>query len=174
MSVHSSRMKTILLMRHAKAEPGVPGQRDFDRSLAARGIEDASRMGRALAKLGAVPDAIVASPAARAKETAEASARAMKFDGTIHLARALYDASGEAWLAALRAIPPAAGSVLVVAHSPGIAEAAALLCGASPGAFDIPTGGMLAFDDAVERWRDLGEGGASLRWFLRPKLVEQL
>jgi phosphohistidine phosphatase len=167
-------MKTILLMRHAKAEAGVPGQRDFDRPLAARGNEDASRMGRALAKLGAIPDAIVASPAARAKETAEAAARAMKFGGTIHLERALYNAPGDVWLAALRALPAAAGSALVVAHSPGIAEAAALLCGSSPGAFDIPTGGVLAFDDAVDRWRDLGEGGASLRWFLRPKMVEQL
>ena len=167
-------MKTILLMRHAKAEAGVPGQRDFDRPLAARGNEDALRMGRAFAKLGAVPDAIVASPAARAKETAEAAARAMKFAGTIHLERALYNASGDAWLAALRALPASAESALVVAHSPGIAEAAALLCGASPGAFAIPTGGVLAFDDAVDRWRDLGEGGASLRWFLRPKMVEQL
>ena len=59
-------------MRHAKAESGVPGQRDFDRSLSARGRDDAARMGRLLAKLRSVPDAIVASPAARAKETAEA------------------------------------------------------------------------------------------------------
>ena len=167
-------MKTILLMRHAKAEAGVPGQRDFDRPLAARGNEDALRMGRVLAKLGVVPDAIVASPAARAKETAEAAARAMKFGGRIHLERALYNASGDVWLAALRALPPVAGSALVVAHSPGIAEVAALLSGASPGAFDIPTGGLLAFDDAVDRWRDLGSRGSSLRWFLRPKLVEQL
>lgn len=131
-------------------------------------------MGRALTKLGAVPDAIVASPAARAKETAEAAARAMKFGGTIHLVRALYNAQGDVWLAALRALPAAAGAALVVAHSPGIAEAAALLCGASPGAFDVPTGGVIAFDGAIKRWRDLSEGGASLRWFLRPKLVEQL
>ena len=167
-------MKTILLMRHAKAETLVRGQRDFDRPLAARGNEDAERMGRALAKLGAVPDAIVASPAARAKETAEAAARAMGFGGTIHLERALYNAPGDVWLSALRVVPAAAGSALVVAHSPGIAEAAALLCRASRGAFDIPTGGLLAFDDEIERWRDLGSGGAALRWFLRPRLVEHL
>ena len=131
-------------------------------------------MGRALAKLGDVPDAIVSSPAARAKETAEAAARAMKFAGTIQFEHALYDAPGEAWLAALRALPAAVNSALVVAHSPGIAEAAALLSGASPGAFDVPTGVVIAFDGTVKRWRDLGEGGASLRWFLRPKLVEQL
>ena len=86
------RMKTILLMRHAKAEPGVPGQKDFDRPLAERGNEDALRMGRALAKTGEVPDAIVSSPAARAKQTAEGAARTMKFGGAMLLDRGLYDA----------------------------------------------------------------------------------
>lgn len=131
-------------------------------------------MGRALAKLHAVPDAIVASPALRAKETAEAAAKAMKFGGKIQLDRALYDSSGDAWLAALQALPGSCGAALVVAHSPGIGEAVALLCGGSPGAFDIPTAGLLACDAAVDRWRDLGESTASLRWFLRPKLVEHL
>jgi phosphohistidine phosphatase len=164
-------MKTILLMRHAKAEPGVPGQADFSRVLAARGTEDASRMGRAIAKAGAVPDLIVSSPAARAKETAEAAARAMKFARALRFERALYDASGEAWIAALKALPSTADSVLMVAHSPGIDEAAALLCGASPGSFDVPTGAVIALQDAAARWGDIEEGGASLRWFLRPKLV---
>jgi phosphohistidine phosphatase SixA len=98
----------------------------------------------------------------------------MKFGGTIQLERALYDALGTAWLAAIRVLPASCDSALIVAHSPGIEEAAALLCGASPGAFDIPTAGLLAFDDEVDHWRDVGGGGAALRWFLRPKLVERL
>jgi phosphohistidine phosphatase len=167
-------MKTILLMRHAKAVVGVPGQADFDRELAPRGNDDAVRMGRAIAKMGGVPDAIVSSPAARAKGTAEGAARAMKFGGSIRFERSLYDAPGEAWVAVLRALPAAVDSVLVVAHSPGIAEAAALLAGAAPATFDVPTGGLIALYDAIERWRDLEEGGASVRWFLRPKVVGQL
>jgi phosphohistidine phosphatase len=156
-------MKTILLMRHAKAEPGVPGQVDFDRVLAARGNEDALRMGRAIAKVGAVPDAVVSSPAARAKQTAQGAVRGMKFSGAIGFERSLYDAPGE--------LPESASSVLMVAHSPGIEEAAALLCGAADGAFDVPTGAVIALNADVERWRDIEDGGASVRWFLRPKLV---
>jgi phosphohistidine phosphatase len=167
-------MKTILLMRHAKAEPAVPGQSDFDRPLAERGIDDARRMGRALAKLGAVPDAVIASPAARAKRTAEVAAEAMGFAGTIRLEKELYDAFGDAWLAAMRKLPAATESVLVVAHSPGIAEAAAQLCGAPARAFDVPTAGLIGVTHDVGRWRDLGEGEGSLRWFLRPKMVEKL
>jgi len=71
----------------------------------------------------------------------------------------------------LRGLPATVATVLVVAHSPGVEEAAALLCGAAPGAFDVPTGAVIALNDAVERWRDLEAGKASVRWFLRPKLV---
>ena len=167
-------MKTILLLRHAKAEPGAPGQRDFDRELAPRGRGDAQAMGRAIAKAGTLPDAIVSSPAARAKQTAEGAARAMKSEVGIRWEPSLYDASGEAWIAALRALPAKASCALVVAHEPGISEAAALLCEAEAGSFEVPTAGLLAFETPVERWRDLGPGDAMLVWFLRPKLVGRL
>lgn len=167
-------MKTILLMRHAKAEPAVPGRSDFDRPLAERGSDDARRVGRAIGKLGLVPDAIVASPALRAKQTAEVAAAAMGFGGNLRWDRELYDAFGEVWLVAIRALPAAAGSVLVVAHSPGIAEAAALLTGAPARALDVPTAGLIGLTQDVPRWKDLTEGAASLRWFLRPKLLEKL
>ena len=98
----------------------------------------------------------------------------MTFGGAMRLDDALYDAGGEAWIAALTALPASVDSALVVAHSPGVEEAAALLAGAEPGAFDVPTGAVIAFAAAIERWRDLEPGAASLRWFLRPKLVERL
>lgn len=174
MSVHLLDMKTIFLMRHAKAEAGAPGQRDFNRKLSGRGRDDAARMGRALAKLGAIPDVIVASSAARALETAEGAAKAMGFGGTIRTERALYDAAGDVWIDVVQKLPASAASALIVAHSPGVADAAALLSGAPADAFDVATGAVLAFDHEAERWRDVGPGGAALRWFLRPKMVERL
>ncbi len=166
-------MKTILLMRHAKAEHG-GDKRDFDRSLTSRGKDDAVRMGRAIAKLASVPDVIVSSPAARARETAEGAAKGMSFAGAVDFERTLYDAPGEAWLEILKRLPGSADAALVIAHSPGIAEAAALLCGTSPGTFDVPTAGLISLVDDADKWRDLAAGSAVLRWFLRPKLVEHL
>lgn len=168
------RVKTILLLRHAKAEALVPGQNDFDRPLASRGRDDAQLMGRVVAKLGCVPDAIVSSPAARAKQTAEAAARAMKFGGAIAMEPSLYDASGETWLEAIGALPAGVSCALIVGHEPGISEAAGLLCGGDSGSIDVPTAGLLAFEAGVDRWRDLAEGEASLRWHLRPKVVAAL
>ena len=131
-------------------------------------------MGRVIAKLGLVPDAIVASPARRAKQTAEAAAEAMGFEGDIRWERELYDAFGETWITAIRALPAAAESVLIVAHSPGVAEAAALLTGAPARALEVPTAGLIGLAQDVARWKELEDGGAFLRWFLRPKLVEKL
>ena len=99
----------------------------------------------------------------------------MEFDGTIRWEPALYDAPGEAWLAAMRALPAAADSALVVAHSPGIAEAAALLTGAPAARVRRADRRTHRLTQAPSRaGSDLDEGGASLRWFLRPKLVEKL
>ena len=69
-------MKSVLILRHAKSEWGNPGQADFDRPLAKRGLEDAPRMGQVLARFNYVPDRILSSPAQRARQTAELVAQA--------------------------------------------------------------------------------------------------
>jgi phosphohistidine phosphatase len=168
-------VKTILLMRHAKSDWGDPGLDDFDRPLAKRGIEDAPRMGRAVARLGVVPDHVVSSPARRARETAERFAEAAGFRGTIHDDANLYPGPGEAWIRALRGLSDDVSIALVVAHSPGCEEAAALLLGAgSSNAVRFPTGAILCAEADVERWSRLKPGNVTLRWFLAPRLVKAL
>jgi phosphohistidine phosphatase len=174
MSVHSQPVKTILLMRHAKADLLRPGQKDFDRPLSERGLHDAARMGKVLRSMKSAPDVIVASPARRAKETAEAVAKALGHEGAIQFEKALYAASGEAWIEALRALAARSAVALVVAHSPGVEDAVALLVGAPSTFLDCPTAGIVAFEAPVATWKRVGHGKAMLRWFLRPKQVESI
>jgi len=98
----------------------------------------------------------------------------MGFSGEMRWDRGLYGSSGEAWVDALRSLPSGVELALLVAHSPGIGEAAALLCGTRASAFDVPTAGLVALAVRAERWRELQEGSATLRWFVRPKLVAAL
>ncbi len=168
-------MKTILLMRHAKSDWSDPRLDDFDRPLAKRGIEDAPRMGKAIAKLGALPDHVVASPARRARETAERFAEAAGFRGKVRCDANLYPGSGEAWIRALRGLPDEVSIALVVAHSPACDEASALLLGTGfPGAVRFATGAILCAEAEIERWSRLEPGTATLRWFLAPKVVKAL
>jgi phosphohistidine phosphatase len=160
-------------MRHAKSDWGESGLEDFERPLSSRGLEDAPRMGRALVAAEVVPDRIVASPARRAKETAERVAKGCGFAGSIQWEAALYDASGAAWLEAARGIAAKAEVALLVAHSPGIAEAAAAILGARA-RLRFPTGSVACLDLDLEKWADLHDGAGELRWLLVPRLVKAL
>jgi hypothetical protein len=64
-------MKTLLLIRHAKAEPPAAGIVDHDRTLADRGRRDAPEMGRRLERLNLKPNLMISSTAARAAATAD-------------------------------------------------------------------------------------------------------
>src|SRR5262249_12878859 len=112
-------VKTGLLMRHAKSRLGDTGLRDFDRPLAKRGHRDASRMARALLALGSAPDYIVASPAARARETVEAVIREGGFTAPLQFADSIYDASTGELMRVLRGLPDERRRVLMVGHNPG-------------------------------------------------------
>ena len=63
-------MRRLFLIRHAKAQPSI-GSSDYERTLTDRGRKDARRVAAALAGRRVLPDVLVHSGAARAKETAE-------------------------------------------------------------------------------------------------------
>src|ERR1051326_1928733 len=60
--------RTLVIMRHAKAEPLVSGT-DFDRPLTTRGRADATAAGAWLAAGRIAPDLVICSPAARTRGT---------------------------------------------------------------------------------------------------------
>jgi phosphohistidine phosphatase len=111
----------LILWRHAEAEPGLP---DLDRRLTAKGVKQAERMAAWLERH--LPDRcrVLASPAARAQQTAAALRRRFRTVDDIApgaSARAVLAAAG--W-------PDAREAVLVVGHQPALGEAASLLvCG---------------------------------------------
>ena len=77
MADRSGRIE-LYLLRHADAGDSAAWDRpDAERPLSAKGHRQAERMGRHLAALGHVPDAIVTSPKVRAAQTALAVAEAV-------------------------------------------------------------------------------------------------
>src|SRR5690349_13127371 len=98
--------RELLVMRHAKSDREVPVRRDFDRPLAGRGRKDAKRMGRWMEEEGLRPGLVVASPAVRARDTAERAAKAMDIDpGAIRREPRLYDAGLDRILRILAEVP---------------------------------------------------------------------
>lgn len=70
------RVDRLLIVRHGKAEPALPGIDDAARALVDRGQRQARWLGRELARLGWAPPILRHSPIRRAAETARLIAAA--------------------------------------------------------------------------------------------------
>src|SRR6478672_7712358 len=121
-------MRRLFLIRHAKAELAV-GRVDYERKLTGRGRNDAKRVAEALAVRRILPEILIHSGAARAKETAEILAATWRGKVALEEDGALYDASLTTLLDRTRAIAGAHKSVGLVAHNPGLGELATALTG---------------------------------------------
>ncbi|MGN9774985.1 SixA phosphatase family protein [Micromonospora sp. H33] len=163
-----AQARTLVLLRHSKAEPPDDGP-DVERPLAARGRADAAAAGAWLAKHALLPDVVICSATRRTRETWHGVALGMT--GTppeggsagpapaVHYAADAYEAHPEDLLALVRRVDPAARTVLLIAHNPGISLLSALL---DPERADQD--GLRTSDVAVHRtaaeWAELGRAGS--------------
>jgi len=172
-----SAMRRLLLIRHAKAEPPM-GSEDYVRPLSARGRKDAMRIAGALAARDMLPDALIHSGAARAKETAEIFAETWDKLVPVEEEIGLYDAPQDVLFQRARALRDDARRVALVGHNPGVGELASSLVGSGPRSTrkrmqnKFPTCAVAALDFDVENWRDVAYRSARLALFLTPSDLE--
>jgi phosphohistidine phosphatase len=119
-------MDRLILLRHGKAEQDSESGEDFDRRLKPRGERESAAMGESLAKLGYRPDLALVSPAARTRETWAAAQLAFGAVET-RLEPSLYNAEAGTIRRAAERAGEGLGTVIVVAHNPGLQELAVAL-----------------------------------------------
>ena len=161
-------VKTVLLLRHAKAERGPEYPDDVDRPLAGRGKRVASLVGKWMAAQGLLPSLVISSPAKRARQTARRCADAVQYAGEIRLEDSLYVASEMAYLELMRGLDDRVGSVLLVGHNPDIAVLVERLSGQAE---RMPTAALARIDLPIEHWSELAEGQGKLAWVHIPGLM---
>ncbi|HYP29516.1 MAG TPA: histidine phosphatase family protein [Blastocatellia bacterium] len=159
-------MKTLLLMRHAKSDWGDTSLRDFDRPLAERGERDAPRMARALKERGPLPDLIISSPAARARQTSEAVIASAGLGASLEFEGSIYEASTAELMKVVRGIPDASGCAMMVGHNPGFEGLVARLSGAGE---RMPTAAIACIEFDVDGWEDVEDGRGRLKWLMTPR-----
>jgi phosphohistidine phosphatase len=170
-------MRRLMLMRHAKSDWSVGGQRDRDRALAARGREAAPLIGAYMAHHGLRPDKVLVSTARRARETWELAASAFGKDIDVSYDDRLYEANPKALLIPLRETSASAHSLLVVGHNPGIQELASLLM--ASGDIDarqrllekFPTAALAVIDFPLDSWSALAPHSGRLDRFVTPRAL---
>jgi phosphohistidine phosphatase len=170
-------MRRLFLVRHAKAELSV-GRDDYERKLTERGRVDARRVAKTLAARRFLPDILIHSGAARAKETAEILAAEWRRKVALEEDARLYDASLATLLDRTRALRQKHEHVGLVGHNPGFGELATALVGsgAKPDLQRLtakyPTGAVAVLDFAIERWADVEPNSGMLALYLTPGELE--
>jgi phosphohistidine phosphatase len=118
--------RTLVLLRHAKAEPPDNYAEDFDRPLSRRGRADAEAAGAWLASAGLVPDQVLCSAAVRTRETWLAVSAAF---GPVPVTyeQSLYLSNAVEALELIQATDASVGTLLVIGHNPTMSVLSALL-----------------------------------------------
>jgi phosphohistidine phosphatase len=162
--------KTLILFRHAKSSWDYPGLDDFERPLNDRGARACAIMAEYIRKQGLAPDLVLASSAARVRETLCRVTAALGADWEIAWQRGLYMADQAAVLAAVRGAPESAVTVMMVGHNPDIGALASTLAGKDPDPFGkFPTAALAIFECDIEAWRDLTPAACTLVDYATPK-----
>lgn len=161
----------LYLVRHAvAAERGAQYPDDDLRPLTPDGVERWRRSVTGLRALGVVVDVVLASPLARAHETAAILAAGLRPKPAVVIADALGPggrvADVVAAVAAYASTTRHASRLALVGHEPDLGELAAKLLGAR-GAIEFKKGAVCRIDVT----RALPGGPGVLRWFLPPRAL---
>ncbi len=162
-------MKTLILVRHAKSSWDDVNQPDFERPLNNRGKEDAPKMAKRLhKKLGSI-DALVSSPAKRAKKTAESFAEIFKIkEDQIIFSQALYHASGADFFTVVEEMKDKLNCIAIFSHNPGITYFANELI-SNINIDNMPTTAIFAVQCNVKTWAAFKDAEKQFLFFDYPK-----
>lgn len=157
-------MKKLLLIRHAKATHET-GYIDFERPLQERGLQDSAIMAGRLKEKNIIPQILVASPALRTLSTANVFAQ--------HLAipqpqtnRDIYEATTEALIKVINALPDEHDFIGLVGHNPGMSDVLYYLTGQLQ---DVPTCAMMLIEFDTDSWMEIIEDAGKLVYYDYPK-----
>lgn len=144
---------SLIVMRHAEARPAMPGEADFARTLTGFGTRDAERVGRWVKDQCPGIRRVLASPAARTRETVAAMFEADSLSTPeLHWDPRLYLADLPQLLAVIAEENPS--PLMVVGHNPGLEDLVAYLLGADEQQaipLSLPTAGVYALELSVRK-----------------------
>jgi phosphohistidine phosphatase len=170
-------MRTLMLLRHAKAVVADGKIRDRDRPLASRGKKDAPKIGAYMNRHGLAPACVLISPAKRTQETWELVAPALGRRIEPIYEERLYDASAKTIMDVVRGAGECP-SLLVIGHNPGMHRVALELM--ATGDLDareqlhenLPTSGLVTIEFPFDDWRKLHAHAGRLQHFLTPAILK--
>ncbi len=163
-------MKTLLIMRHAKSSWPHKVEEDRDRPLSKRGRKNAEQIGDRLKEEKIVPEVLLVSNAARAKETADLVMEAMHYQGDVYYLNSLYMAEVEGDLKAIQRLPDEVNCAMIIGHNPGLESLLQMMTGKVE---SLPTAAVAILRLPSAAWEDITlQTQAELVHMWKPKELE--
>jgi phosphohistidine phosphatase len=166
-------LKTLFLLRHAKAEAHDLKKNDHERRLIDKGIRNAEKMARLVATFRTIPDAMITSSAVRAAETAAIFADTLGLKNQLTVSDVLYTASQQVYLQTIQQLPDDLDSAMLVGHNPVLEDLLVSLSSRSPFHCKLPTCGLAVLHFHVALWSEIRPATGILRVLLYPKLFAE-
>ena len=157
-------MKTLVLIRHAKAENNLKETTDFDRPLTTSGKQEAVKMAELLKKSGTATPFFISSPALRALTTANIFSSTFNTE-TPQTDETIYEAEVEALLAVINSINNQNQTAALVGHNPGISNLLYYLTGKMT---TMPTCAFAIIEFETDNWKEISAGTGKLKEYIYP------
>ncbi len=164
-------MTVLSLLRHAKSSWDDSTARDFDRPLNDRGRRAAKRMGEELRHREIRFDHVLASPAARVRQTLDVLAQGYGALPELQFDDRVYAATERTLLALVQALPGEAHAPLIVGHNPGLHRLLLTLIGGDERVTEkFPTAAFAMVElPAAVRWPEVVPGTGRLQALIVPR-----
>jgi phosphohistidine phosphatase len=171
-------MKRLTILRHAKSSWDDANIDDFNRPLNGRGWKAARRMGRELKHRGMHFDLVLASPAARVRETIDGVEEKYDFHAPIQFEPRMYGASTAVLLSLVHALSEKVHAPLLVGHNPGLERLLVELTGKDEDGLrqrvlgKYPTGALAVMELSAGRWKDVAPSSGKIVELILPKELD--
>ncbi|MCX6280099.1 MAG: histidine phosphatase family protein [Bacteroidetes bacterium] len=164
-------MKTLYLIRHAKASWEMPGVSDADRPLIPKGVKKTMLVLDFLQKRETKIDLIISSPAVRAYETAQIIAAGLDYPiSKIKTDRKIYDGYYDRILDIVYGAANNLNSLMIFGHNPTITNLANLFL--HPGIDNMPTSCVVCLSFDTEKWEHIPSVEAKQEFVVFPKMLK--
>lgn len=167
-TIKNKCLKKLFIVRHAKSDQRFFGN-DFERPLNERGKSDAPEMAKRLLDKAYAIDALVSSPAVRAKHTAILFAETYRIPvDEVVFVTALYHASPEIFYEVVSGLPDELNLVAIFSHNPGISYFVNSL-NTGTEVDNMPTCGIFGISANIRAWSDFKKAKKEFLFFDYPK-----
>lgn len=162
-------MKTLYIVRHAKAVSRHLPIPDIERTLSERGQRDAHVMAESAYAHGPVPELMLSSSAPRAFETARVFAQVYQYpvDRIRTYTNLYHDTDTDTLLQLVQRLDDAVSTAMVFGHNPLCSDSAHGLAPTFRHA--MPAGAVVCIQFYVSSWAEVAPGRGVAMWFHDPK-----